>query len=186
VYDDLGDKHKALTYYEQALPLRRAVGDRGGEATTLNNIGMVYRALGDNQKALTYYEQALPLFELIGDVYTAFVCCGNMGVSYHELNDLDRSITYLEKAIAIGTRINHPNLPACKNYRMNVKRQRGDADVPPESEPTPEEQVQAALKQLIGIYQAIGEDGLRGVLKQNNWSDVGIERWVQVVKDNLG
>ena len=39
VYDDLGEKQKALDYYEQALPLLRQVGDRGGEATTLNNIG---------------------------------------------------------------------------------------------------------------------------------------------------
>ena len=28
VYDDLGEKQKALDYYNQALPLRRAVGDR--------------------------------------------------------------------------------------------------------------------------------------------------------------
>ncbi|MEM7535449.1 MAG: CHAT domain-containing protein, partial [Chloroflexota bacterium] len=33
VYDALGEKQKALGYYEDALPLRRAVGDRGGEAT---------------------------------------------------------------------------------------------------------------------------------------------------------
>jgi Flp pilus assembly protein TadD len=39
VYDDLGEKAKALEYYEQALPLRRQVGDKGGEAATLNNLG---------------------------------------------------------------------------------------------------------------------------------------------------
>ena len=61
VYDALGDKQKALAYYEQALPLSRQVGDKGGEATTLNNLGGVYDALGDKQKALAYYEQALPL-----------------------------------------------------------------------------------------------------------------------------
>ena len=30
----------------------RAVGDRRGEAITLNNIGVVYRSLGETQKAL--------------------------------------------------------------------------------------------------------------------------------------
>ena len=39
VYDALGDKQRALEFYDQALPLRRQVGDRAGEATTLNNIG---------------------------------------------------------------------------------------------------------------------------------------------------
>ncbi|MFQ5342622.1 MAG: CHAT domain-containing protein, partial [Anaerolineae bacterium] len=42
VYDALGEKQQALGYYEQALPLMRQVGDRAGEATTLNNIGGVY------------------------------------------------------------------------------------------------------------------------------------------------
>jgi hypothetical protein len=40
--DDLGEKQKALEYLDQALPLFRQVGDKGGEATTLNNIGGVY------------------------------------------------------------------------------------------------------------------------------------------------
>ncbi|MEY2911709.1 MAG: Glucose starvation-inducible protein, partial [Cyanobacteriota bacterium] len=59
----------ALDFYNQALPIRRAVGDRGGEATTLNNIGRVYSALGAKQKALDYYNQALPIFRAVGDPY---------------------------------------------------------------------------------------------------------------------
>jgi hypothetical protein len=45
------------------------VGDRGGEATTLNNIGAVYNALGEKQKALDFYYQALPLMRAVGDAY---------------------------------------------------------------------------------------------------------------------
>ena len=54
MYDALGDKKKALAFYNQALPLRRDVGDRAGEATTLNNIGLVYDDLGDKKKALAF------------------------------------------------------------------------------------------------------------------------------------
>ena len=39
LYDVLGEKQKALDYYNQALPLRRAVGDRKGEAITLDSLG---------------------------------------------------------------------------------------------------------------------------------------------------
>jgi CHAT domain-containing protein len=67
VYDTLGEKQKALEYYNQSLPLSRAVGDRSGEATTLNNIGRVYDDLGEKQKALEYYNQALPLWRAVGD-----------------------------------------------------------------------------------------------------------------------
>ena len=42
VYSDLGEKQKALVFYNQALPLIRAVGDPYGEVTILDNI----RALG--------------------------------------------------------------------------------------------------------------------------------------------
>ncbi|XDE63228.1 tetratricopeptide repeat protein [Arthrospira platensis BEA 1257B] len=62
MYSSLGEKQTALDYYNQALPLSRAVGDRRGEATTLNNIGAVYSDLGEKQTALDYYNQALPLY----------------------------------------------------------------------------------------------------------------------------
>jgi len=35
VYSDLGEKQKALDYYNQSLPLLRLVGDKVGEARTL-------------------------------------------------------------------------------------------------------------------------------------------------------
>ncbi|WP_333198338.1 tetratricopeptide repeat protein [Microcoleus sp. S28C3] len=37
VYSDLGEKQKALEYYNQSLTLFRAAGDRSGEANTLNS-----------------------------------------------------------------------------------------------------------------------------------------------------
>ncbi|MGH9879786.1 MAG: tetratricopeptide repeat protein, partial [Pyrinomonadaceae bacterium] len=49
-----------------ALPIQRAVGDREGEATTLNNIGRVYWSLGEKQKAREYYNQALPIWRAVG------------------------------------------------------------------------------------------------------------------------
>jgi tetratricopeptide (TPR) repeat protein len=60
----LGQKQEALKYYEQALRIRREVGDRGGEGTTLNNLGGVYDDLGQKQEALKYYEQALRTIHL--------------------------------------------------------------------------------------------------------------------------
>ncbi|MEC4854184.1 MAG: tetratricopeptide repeat protein, partial [Jaaginema sp. PMC 1079.18] len=60
-------KQQALDYYNQALPLSQAVGDRASEANTLNNIGGVYSDLGEKQQALDYYNQALPLSQAVGD-----------------------------------------------------------------------------------------------------------------------
>ena len=55
----LGETQKALEKFNEALPIRQAVGDRRGEATTLNNIGAVYDALGETQKALEKFNEAL-------------------------------------------------------------------------------------------------------------------------------
>jgi len=65
VYSDLGEQAKALEYFEQALPLHKAVGNRAGEAATLNNIGGVYSDLGEQAKALEYYEQAARLLSFL-------------------------------------------------------------------------------------------------------------------------
>ena len=47
VYSALGEKQKALDYFNQALPILRAIGARPNEATTLNNIGYAYDDLGE-------------------------------------------------------------------------------------------------------------------------------------------
>jgi tetratricopeptide (TPR) repeat protein len=67
IYDNLGERHQALSYYHRALALYQDVNDRRGQATCLHNIGVVYNSLGEPQKALEYYRQALPVFQAEGD-----------------------------------------------------------------------------------------------------------------------
>ncbi|MGQ9909827.1 MAG: tetratricopeptide repeat protein, partial [Candidatus Flexifilum sp.] len=52
-------------FYEQALTLRRAVGDRGGEAITCFNIGMLHYKLGDLDSAIAHVERCVELREQI-------------------------------------------------------------------------------------------------------------------------
>ncbi|MDT9288316.1 tetratricopeptide repeat protein, partial [Limnospira sp. PMC 1298.21] len=80
----VGEKQTALDYYNQALPLLRAVGDRGGKATTLNNIGAVYDSLGEKQTALDYYNQALPLLRAVGDRRGEATTLNNIGGVYSD------------------------------------------------------------------------------------------------------
>jgi tetratricopeptide (TPR) repeat protein len=61
IYENLGERQKALTYFTQALLRYRIVGDHTGEAHALNNIGTIYAALGEKQKALDYFTQALSI-----------------------------------------------------------------------------------------------------------------------------
>jgi len=112
VYDALGEKQKALDFYNQALPIRRAVGDRGGEATTLNNIGAgggeaitlnnigrVYDALGEKQKALDYYNQALPILRAVGDRGGEAITLNNIGILYRDTKKPLEAIKNLEQSV---------------------------------------------------------------------------------------
>ncbi|HCQ20927.1 MAG TPA: tetratricopeptide repeat-containing protein, partial [Anabaena sp. UBA12330] len=85
VYDALGEKQKALDFYNQALPIFRTVGDRSMEATTLNNIGGVYDDLGEKQKALDFYNQALPILRAVGDRRVEAITLNNIGLVYDDL-----------------------------------------------------------------------------------------------------
>ena len=102
VYDATGQPKRALELYEQALPLRREVGDRAGEATTLNNIAGVYRATGQPKRALELYEQALPLRREVGDRAGEAATLANIAdVLYRYLNRSQEAITTMEQAIAV-------------------------------------------------------------------------------------
>ncbi|MDT9277559.1 MAG: CHAT domain-containing protein, partial [Limnospira sp. PMC 737.11] len=47
--------------YLQALPIRREVSDRAGEAGTLSNMGLVYRAIGKPQTAIENLEKSVQI-----------------------------------------------------------------------------------------------------------------------------
>jgi CHAT domain-containing protein/Tfp pilus assembly protein PilF len=101
VYDALGEKQKALDFYNQALPIRLAVGDRGGEARTLNNIGAVYNALGEKQKALDFYNQALPIRRAVGDRGGEATTLNNIGLVYDALGEKQKALDYYNQALPI-------------------------------------------------------------------------------------
>ena len=124
VYDALGDKAKALEYYEQALPLRRQVGDRAGEATTLNNMGGVYDALGDKAKALEYYEQALPLQRQVGDRWGESVTRFNIAMVYEDWGRLEQAEEQLQQVIALDEAIGHPDLASDRAALARVRERR--------------------------------------------------------------
>ena len=94
-----GEKRKALAYYEQALPLRRAIADSAGEAAVLNSIGAVWAELGDRQKAMQYYEAAIPLLRAAGKVNMEAITLNNIGVIWADLKDTDKALKYYERAL---------------------------------------------------------------------------------------
>jgi CHAT domain-containing protein/Flp pilus assembly protein TadD len=101
VYRLLGETQKALEKYNEALPLRRAIGDRRGEASVLNDMGVVYRLLGETQKALEKYNEVLPIRRAIGDRGGEATVLNNMGVVYESLGETQRALEKYNEALPI-------------------------------------------------------------------------------------
>ncbi|MGI9180958.1 MAG: tetratricopeptide repeat protein, partial [Longimicrobiaceae bacterium] len=110
VYDSLGQRQKALEYYEQALPIREEVGDRAGLATTLSNLGLVYNSLGQRQKALEYYEQALPIQEEVGDRAGEAVTRFNIAIVYRQEGRLAEAVVQLRRVVELDELVQSPDL----------------------------------------------------------------------------
>ena len=92
---------QALKFYNQAVPLWRAVADRDGEATTLNNIGMIYTTRGEERKALEYYTQALPLFRAAADGGGEATTVSNIAAVYDNLGDKQKALDYYAQALPL-------------------------------------------------------------------------------------
>jgi tetratricopeptide (TPR) repeat protein len=101
VYRATGNPQRALALYEQALPIRKEVGDRAGEAATLNNMAGVYRATGNPQRAFELYEEALPIMKEVGDRAGEAATLNNMAGVYQDIGNPQRALELYEEALPI-------------------------------------------------------------------------------------
>lgn len=80
VYASLDQQSQALAYYHQALSRFRALGERRGEGTALNNLGLLlaYDPAAREQSASCYI-QALRIFRSVGDRWQERKTLKNLG-----------------------------------------------------------------------------------------------------------
>ncbi len=100
-YDGLGEKQKALEYYNQVLPIRQTLGDPVGLAATLNNIGAIYSYLGEKQKALDYFARSLLLQQGAGDRSGEAATLNNIGRVYDDLGEKQKALEYYNQALPL-------------------------------------------------------------------------------------
>jgi CHAT domain-containing protein/tetratricopeptide (TPR) repeat protein len=108
LYDEIGEKKKALESHEQALSLRRQSNDKRGEAITLNNIGTVVSSLGEKQKALEYYFQAIAVLKQVYEPsqvndtkIVEAATLDNIGSLYASLGENQKALEYFNQALPL-------------------------------------------------------------------------------------
>jgi DNA-binding SARP family transcriptional activator len=88
-------------YFEQALEIRRELGDLRGQAQTTNNLAFSYQFQGLHEKAVKPLHEALALQRTIGHRYGEATTLCNLGEAYLELGRLPEAIAREEDALAI-------------------------------------------------------------------------------------
>lgn len=81
------------------------MGDKGGEASTLNNIGRVYADLEDKSQALDYYEQSLQLSRQVGDKGGEATTLNNIGSILWQEGRAEEVVTTLQQIVTIAQEI---------------------------------------------------------------------------------
>jgi len=98
-YDLLGEKQRAISYYQQALPLFRLT-ESSLEVATLLEISKIYSSLGDRQKAIDYLNRALQLSQSSGSLSYA---SAKIGEAYEALGQDQKATDYYYKAVTLGS-----------------------------------------------------------------------------------
>jgi tetratricopeptide (TPR) repeat protein len=101
----LGYKEDTRQFYQDALDIFRAIGERAKEAETLTKLGKVHKDLRERKEAEQCYEQALSIFRSVGD-HT------REGLTLYDLSDVCRIVgkkvearTHLLEALTIFARL---------------------------------------------------------------------------------
>ena len=100
-YAALGENRRAIDLYDQALTIRRKVGDRRGEGAALLSLGFAYADLGESRRAIDLYDQALTIRREIGDRRGEGAALVNLGLAYAALGENRRAAESYKQAMEV-------------------------------------------------------------------------------------
>lgn len=108
-YENLGEVHRGIQFYEQALVIHREQGDRRGEFSNLCNLGIAYATLGETRRAIEFHAQALLIGRELGDHRAEGNALWNMSLALDQLGERTQAILHAEQALIIREQIADPN-----------------------------------------------------------------------------
>ena len=123
---------KALEYFHKSLKIREEIGDKNGIATSLNNIGYIYRNQGDIPKGLEYYHKSLKIYEELGDKKGIAISLNNIGVIELERGALTSALNYGMRGLEIAREIGSPRRISMSSRLMSkVAKKQGNLTTDP-------------------------------------------------------
>lgn len=99
-YSDLG-RPEAVRYRERALPIYEELGDHGGQANVLNNLGVAAYFEGRWEEALALYERSRQARQRAGDLVEMGTAANNIGEILSDQGHLERAEDEFREALDI-------------------------------------------------------------------------------------
>ncbi|HEX2346945.1 MAG TPA: tetratricopeptide repeat protein, partial [Ktedonobacterales bacterium] len=102
ISDRLDHTERANEAGEQALALRRALGDPVEIAAALNDLANVAVTLRDFDRAIALYQECLALCRATNNRFGMILPLMNLGACYHEMNRPQEALTLAEESLALS------------------------------------------------------------------------------------
>lgn len=124
---DQGDYERAVGFHDQALALRRELGERRGIALALNNLGVVAQFQGDHGRAIALHEESLGIFREMGDEQGVGLTFLTLGVMAQLRGEIERATAWCEEALGHFRRLDDQHgVAASLNNLGNLASAHGD------------------------------------------------------------
>jgi tetratricopeptide (TPR) repeat protein len=128
-YKNLGKFNDALKNYQEALEIRRRLGQKTLVAASLNEIGNVRSLLGETEAALKSYDEALRIRREIGDRRGIGTVLVNLGALHNGRGQPDAALTVYREALQIQREIGNRSMEAlCLNGIGSAYASKGQYD----------------------------------------------------------
>ncbi|HZI49439.1 MAG TPA: CHAT domain-containing protein, partial [Pyrinomonadaceae bacterium] len=98
-YSTLGEKDKALFYYQQAFASYQEQGDHWGEGAVKLSVGMVYSSLGKYDDALANYRAALATYQALDRARSVSLVLREIGLVYDMRGDYGSALDYYRRSL---------------------------------------------------------------------------------------
>jgi non-specific serine/threonine protein kinase len=166
-----GDYAAARAYHEQALAIRREIGDQPGIAASLNGLGNMVCGQGDYAAARLYYEQSLNIKREIGNRKAVAGSLNNLGYVAYLQGDTPSARLYYEQSLTLWRALGNPQdivlslegfaeVAVAEREWERGARLWGMADLLREQigAPLPDHDREARDRDVAAMRQALGEE----------------------------
>lgn len=102
----LGSLSDAFLNFQFSLKMYKRLNNNIGQASCLNNLGLIELKQEKYKNALNYFSEALEIKKHINDNYSLKQTLFNIGTSYYYLSEPDSAEKYLDQCLAIEKKLN--------------------------------------------------------------------------------